>query len=314
MQIYLNNIGELAKHDGLQTAVALGRFDAMHLGHIEIIKKAVEYARESGIKALVYMFSNNPIEVITGRKITSVNSLEKRISILESLGVDIIAAQEFDSEIMNMTCEDFADKYLKELFGAKFVAAGYNYSFGSGGSGDINVLKKLCTDRDIKLCAVSEVTVGGNQVSSTIIRNRIADGDVSGAAELMGRYHSVSGTVIRGNGIGGSVLGFPTANIALPTECVLPKFGVYISRTHLGGGVYNSITNIGGKPTVDDKSSIIETYIDGKFKELYGESIEVELCEYIRGIMKFENKEALMAQLEKDKLKMKEYFKTELTI
>ena len=139
MQIYLNNIGELAKLDGLQTAVALGRFDAMHLGHIEIIKKAVEYARESGIKALVYMFSNNPIEVITGRKITSVNSLEKRISILESLGVDIVAAQEFDSEIMNMTCEDFADKYLKELFGAKFVAAGYNYSFGCGGSGDINV-------------------------------------------------------------------------------------------------------------------------------------------------------------------------------
>ena len=311
MQSYLNNIGELTKLDGLQTAVALGQFDAMHLGHIEIIKKAVGFARENKIKSLVYMFSNNPIEVITGKKIPSVNSLEKRISILESLGVDIVVAQEFDSGIMNMTCEDFGNEYLKELFGAKFVAAGYNYSFGRGGSGDINVLKMLCADRNIKVCAVSEVKVGGNQVSSTIIRNCITDGDVSGAAQLMGRYHSVSGTVIRGNGIGGSVLGFPTANIALPTECVLPKFGVYISRTHLDGEVYNSITNIGGKPTVDDESRLIETYIDGKFNELYGENIEVELCEYIRGIMKFENKEALMAQLEKDKLKMKGYFKTE---
>lgn len=311
MQSYLNNIGELTKLEGLQTAVALGQFDAMHLGHIEIIKKAVGFARENKIKSLVYMFSNNPIEVITGRKIPSVNSLEKRISILESLGVDIVVAQEFDSGIMNMTCEDFGNEYLKELFGAKFVAAGYNYSFGRGGSGDINVLKMLCADRNIKVCAVSEVKVGGNQVSSTIIRNCITDGDVSGAAQLMGRYHSVSGTVIRGNGIGGSVLGFPTANIALPTECVLPKFGVYISRTHLDSEVYNSITNIGGKPTVDDESRLIETYIDGKFNELYGERIEVELCEYIRGIMKFENKEALMAQLEKDKLKMKGYFKTE---
>lgn len=309
MQIYTKNIADLTKMDGLKTAVALGGFDAMHLGHTEIIKKVVNYAKDNQIKSLVYMFSNNPAEVITGKNISAVNSLEKRIDILKNLGVDIVVSQKFDLTIMNMSCEDFADNFLKRLFGARFVVAGYNYSFGKDGSGDINILKRLCDERKIKLYAMPEITVDKKTVSSTVIRELVADGKVKSAAKLMGRYYSVCGTVVKGNGIGGSLLGFPTANIELPTDCVIPKFGVYISRTRVDEKAYDSITNIGGKPTVDKDKNLIETYIDGKFGELYGKFIEVELYEKIRDIIKFDGKAELMRQIEVDVKKMKDFFK-----
>lgn len=307
MRVYLNNTAQLAE-DSLNTAVALGRFDAMHLGHIAIIQRAVEYARENAIKSLVYIFVNDPLEVISGKKIKAVNSLEKRLEILESLGVDIVVADDFGPELMSVSCDGFVDNCLKDRFGARFAVAGFNYRFGAGGSGDINTLKELCGKRGIQVCVVPEVTVSGSQVSSTIIRRKIADGDVSGAAELLSRYYSISGKVVRGNRLGSRKLGFPTANIVLPDDLVVPKFGVYISRTKVDGNLYPSITNVGGKPTVDESSLCIETYIDAEFGELYGKDIEVEFCEYIRGISKFDGMTALAAQLCRDRDKAREFF------
>lgn len=311
MQVYLGNGTELNIAE-TKTAVALGNFDAMHIGHIGIIQNAVDYAKENGIKSLVYMFSDSPAEFITGKKIPAVNSMEKRLEILQNCGVDIVVAEEFGSEIMNMSCENFADKYLKDRFNAAYVAVGYNYRFGKGGAGDAEMLKKLCAKRGIEACAIPEIKVNGKTVSSTVIRKLIADGNPAEVAELMGRFYSISGKVVRGNGIGKKALGFPTANIPLPKDSPVPKFGVYVSRTFVDGSSYPSITNIGGKPTIEENTTLIETHIDGDFPDLYGINIEIEICDFIRDIIKFEGKDALIIQLEKDKKHMREYFKQEV--
>lgn len=289
-------------------AVALGEFDSMHLAHTEIVKKAVDYAQKSGYKAVVYMFSNNPLEIIKGIGCERINSLEKRINILFSMGVDIIAAEKFDEDIMKISPEDFVSDYLAEKLRAKYVVAGYNYRFGNGGTGDTDTLKRLCDISGIGLSIVPEITYKGERVSSTKIRELISKGDVKTASEFMGRYYSLCGEVICGNQIGGSRLGFPTANIEIPKGYVLPKCGVYISRAVLNGTVYPSITNIGTRPTVGDGGAYIETHIDAKLGELYGEKIEIEICDFIRETTKFDTLEELSRQLESDRDKMRSFF------
>lgn len=310
MQVYLNNKNRIENIE-CGTAVALGRFDAIHIGHIEIIKNTVVYAKENGILSLVYMFINDPAEFTSKKKILSVNTIEKRIAILEAIGVDIVVADNFDSNIMNISPDTFVNEFLVERFNAKFVSAGYNYHFGKCGAGNIDTLKALCEEKGIIVSGISEIKVNGKPVSSTIIRNKIADGEVKKVAELMGRHYSISGVVVRGDGIGREKLGFPTANIELPKTVVVAKNGVYVSKTYLDGKLYNSITNIGGKPTINNEPPRAETYIDATLSDLYGKEIKVELYKYLRPVLKFESIDALAEQLSKDKIEMRKYFELE---
>ena len=290
------------------TAVALGQFDAIHIGHTEIIRRTVEYANAHGLKSLVFMFSNDPSEVICGRQPKAINSLERRLDVLDGLGVDIAVVTEFDSEFMGLSCAEFTDEYLVSRFGAAFAAAGYNYSFGRNGTGSIKTLDAECAKHGIRVCAVPEVTADGKPVSSTIIRQKIESGEVASAARLMGRYFTLDGTVERGNNIGGRVLGFPTANTAIPSGFVVPKLGVYISRACIDGTEYPAITNVGARPTVNEDRMCIEPHILGEFGELYRKKISVSFCRYIRGITKFDGVDALKEQLAKDRSASKSFF------
>ncbi len=311
MQLFFKDktIADLADIKG--AAVALGEFDSMHLAHTEIVKKAVDYAQKGGYKAVVYMFSNNPLEVIKGVGCKYINSLEKRMKILFSMGVDIIAAEKFDENIMNISPEDFVNGYLAKKLRAKYVVAGYNYRFGKGGAGDTDTLKRLCDINGISLSVVPQITYMGERISSTKIRELISKGDVQTASKFMGRYYSLCGEVICGNQIGGSRLGFPTANIEIPQGYVLPKCGVYISRAVLNGSGYPSVTNIGPKPTVCEGEAYIEnieTHIDAKLGNLYGEKIEIEFYDFIREIVKFDTLDELSLQIENDREKMRSFF------
>lgn len=287
-----------------RTAIALGQFDAIHKGHMEIISRVVNHAKENNMKSLVYMLENNPQEVISGKVIPLVNTVEKRLEILESLGVDMVVLEKFDRDYMSIPYTEFVCEYLYKKLNAGFVSVGYNYRFGKGGLGNTDLLTRECKRCGIGTAVVPKVEVDGEAVSSTAIREKVSGGDLSGTEKMLGRSFSVKGEVVRGNQIGGRYLGFPTANIELPTEIIQPKLGVYASRTRVGGRTYKSITNIGAKPTVGDTGVSIETHIDGNFGELYGQIIEVELCRYIRDIKKFENLDALAEQLKKDKEKM----------
>lgn len=307
MQIYRlgSDISQMPKLKN--TAVALGRFDAVHRGHMRIIGEAVSYAKKNNLKSVVFMFENDPSEIISGKAVPEINTQKQREKIMEELGVDIVVVKTFDREIMELDCKTFIRVYLVELFGAVFASAGFNYRFGMGGAGDVDVLRDICASYGISVSVVDEVSDGGT-ISSTRIRKLISDGDMETAKRLLGRYFKISGVVMHGNRLGGKIIGFPTANIEIPKNAVVPKFGVYVSVAHIMGDTYSAITNVGSRPTVNELRCCIETHIDGYFGELYGETIDVEFCGYIREIKKFDSTDALARQLTADRELSRKYF------
>lgn len=289
------------------TAVALGVFDAMHLGHLEIIDNVVKYARENGLNSAVYMFRNIPKGVITHTDIKNVNLFKKRLHILMEHGVDIVIAERFTEEYMKMPYTDFVKNYLVEKFDAKYVCAGFNYHFGYRGEGDTEKLKSLCAEFGIKVC-IAECKSLDKPVSSTLLRNLIASGEMEEASKYLGRKFSVTRKVEHGRKLGHTI-GFPTANIQLPDFHVVPAFGVYISRAKIDGKWYPAITNVGGKPTVGSDKPCIETHMLGFNGDAYGKEIEIEFHHYLRPIEKFDSIDELKNQLASDKAAAAEYFK-----
>ena len=310
MQIYRIKSGDqMPRFSG--TAAALGRFDALHRGHMIIIGKAIEYAKRNGLKSLVYMFENEPDEIVSGKCVKSVNTVSRRLEILENAGADIAVVQRFDKGIMNMSRDDFIDKYIKEAFNAKFVAVGFNYRFGKMALGNAEYLCERCREFGAEVFVADGVSDNIGIISSTRIRGLIADGRVDAAAELMGRYFSVEGNIVKGSHIGSDRLGFPTANIVFPQDCAVPGDGVYITAAHIDSAVYPAITNVGGKPTVSESERLIETHICANLGELYDKNICIEFCGFIRRIKKFKSLDELANQLKKDRALSVKFFSDE---
>lgn len=290
-----------------RTAVALGGFDAMHKGHQAIIHRMVETAKTEGMTSVVYFFVNQSKEVLSGEKIPWVNTLEKRLAILEELGVDVAVAQWLTAEFLETSPEEFATNYLRKILDAKWVAAGFNYRFGKQGKGDIALLRRLGEDLGIRVCEVPCVTERGEAVSSTRIRHLIGEGNMEETGDCLGRAYTLSGTVVAGNHQGRE-LGVPTANIEFPENLLLPREGVYLTETKVDGVWIPSMTNVGGKPSVEKNHPGIETHLLDFTGDLYDREIEVRFHKKIRDIIRFEYLEELQEQLQKDKKAVREYF------
>ncbi len=284
---------ELRKHISGKTAVALGSFDAIHRGHLEIINSAVRYAKENNLFAVVQIFT-----VPVGAEKACINSLEKRVSILESLGVDAVVAEDFNDDFKNTSYDKFIKEYLLYRYNAAAVFAGDNYRFGQGAKGDKDSLVKLCSELGIKANIIKCLEDNG-VISSTRIRDCVLSGRVDEAKELMSRPYSVSGMVVHGSEIGRKI-DFPTANINLPKGMLIPGDGVYRTRVRVAEKEFFGITNVGAKPTVNVDARNIETHIIGVDDDLYGSEIEIFFEEKIRDIKKFESIEELKKQLEED--------------
>ena len=285
------------------SAVALGGFDAMHIGHEAIIRMVVEQAQKDGLTSVVYLFRNQSRSVITGEPSPNVCTFDKRLEILESWGVDAVVAEWFTPAYRTIDPETFVKGYLKNWLCAEFVAAGYDYRFGEKGIGDVKLLKTLCEQERIAVHEQAPVTIDATAVSSTRIRELLEKGNLLEAKACLGRDFSVCGTVIHGNHLGRTI-GFPTANIAYPDELVLPKAGVYRTDTRVEGNWHSSITHFGNRPTVKDSELRLETHILDFQGDLYGREIEIRFCEYLREIKKFPTLEELKAQLNEDKKKV----------
>lgn len=280
-----------------ETSVALGTFDAMHGGHRAVIRSAVNYAQSTGLCSVVYLFRRPPKAVFAG-DIKCVNTLEKRLEILEDLGVHTAVVENFNLEYAQTSCRDFV-RFLKERLGAQAIYAGFNYRFGRRGQGDAEELRHLCSESGIH-CEILPCVSEHGIISSSRIRALIESGETERAERFLCRPFSIAGKVVYGNQFG-RTLGFPTANIEMPENLVIPADGVYSSRVCLGGKCYPAITNIGGKPTVAPGERNIETHIIGFTGDLYGKIIEVEFDRRLRGIVKFESTNVLKRQLELDK-------------
>lgn len=290
-----------------RTAVALGGFDAMHIGHQAIIQRVVEKAKAEGLTSVVYLFRNQPRTVVTGSSVPQVYSLNKRLDLLESMGVDAVVAEWFTPQYQTVSPEAFVSRYVKERLDARYLAVGFNYRFGSRGAGDTHMLCQLAAEHGIEVEVAPAVEVGGVAVSSSRIRELIQSGQVSLAAKCLGRPFTFTGSVVSGNQVG-RTMGFPTANVACRFDTLLPKFGVYLTKTKVDGGWVPSITNLGARPTVTDATPWLETHLLEFDGDLYEKEIEIAFFDYLREIKEFISLDVLAGQLDNDKQRAKEYF------
>ena len=280
------------------SAVALGFFDGLHLGHIEVIKRAL---LKDGLCSVVFTFNDKTsLPKFSGKKGHCIITHEQKTAIFASLGVERVYAPDF-SDVKDYSAREFVERILRDELNASVVVCGYDFRFGKGGEGDPEALKALCAEYGMECEVVPAVTVDGVTVSSTAIRDMIRAGDIETANRFLGYELSYDLPVAEGSKIGRTI-GFPTINQEIPDYMVKPKNGVYKSWAIAEGKTYRGITNIGVKPTVSNAGkSLMETHIIGFDGDLYGKTVRVALREFIRDEVKFGSLEELKRQIELDK-------------
>ena len=299
----LDNIRDIGR-----TSVALGNFDGVHLGHQELIKEAVRQAHEDGAIPAVFTFSNHPSNVIPGCKaVKSILTEERKIELIEDLGVEYLFDVPFTEDLMNLEAEDFVKEILVERLNVKDAFCGFNYQFGARAFGTPEILEIYGNKYGFSVFEMPPFEISGKVVSSSLIRLLIEKGYVNRCKEFMGRNYEVCGEVVVGNRLGKS-LGFPTSNLNIDETMVTPPNGVYTTFCDYKGVKYPSITNVGVKPTIGNFEKNIETHIFNFDKELYGKVITVEFLKRMREEEKFESLEALSQQIVKDCEKAKSWF------
>lgn len=294
--VIFRNLAEI--QDIEKTAVALGNFDGIHKGHQVLIKKAVKTAEEKGIKSAVFTFSNHPRNVIAGNSVVrNIIYEDEKIEILEEMGVDYLFSISFE-EIMKLSPQDFVDKVLIERFRIDTAVCGFNFTYGYKAAGTADMLRGMAAGR-FDVAVVDPVKVNGQVVSSTLIREKIMNGDVEAVPELLGRNFTIRGTVIHGNEIGRTI-GFPTCNIVIDESMAALPNGVYMTYCYVESVKYCSITNVGNKPTIGEYGKNIETNIFNFNENIYDKKITVEFLKKIRDEQKFDDLEALKKQIHDD--------------
>ena len=277
------------------TAVALGVFDGVHIGHRAVISAAVNKCAD-GLSPAIFTFKSPSVTTKGDGRVLYTD--EKKRECFESLGVEILYSPEF-SKLCDMSAERFVNEILAEKLCARAVCCGESFRFGKNALADVDALKKMCAERGMEVTVVSPVNYGGETVSSTRIKNSLAKGDIKNANAMLSEELSYELPVVHGRQLG-RTLNFPTVNQQLPTELVLPRFGVYLTRVYYGGKQYRGVSNIGVKPTVGAASPLIETHILGLCEDLYGKVIKVSLVDFIRPERKFESIEALKRCVDQD--------------
>ena len=282
-----------------KTAVAIGKFDGIHVGHKELLSKILE-KKKDGLKATVFTFDPSPEEFFVGHSVPQLFTREEKLKAFQELGVDILVMFPLNDETAATDPEEFVRRILVYELNAGFIAAGSDVSFGDKGKGDSKLLERLGKELSYELCIIDKVKIDGEEVSSTRVRNAVSDGDMDLTERLLGTKYSISGIVEHGNHLGHTI-GVPTVNILPPSMKLLPPYGVYSSTVKIGKNEFKGMTNIGRKPTVSEKEKVgVETYIYDFDRDVYGEYIEVVLHSFVRPEIKFENMEQLKLQIQQD--------------
>jgi len=294
--VYLEQI----KSQHLGAAIALGNFDGVHVGHQEILRACIRYANEHGLKSAAMIFDPHPSAFFKGDEFKPLMTLEQKIAKLKSLGVDFVIINKFDQDFSKISAQDFIEDILVKKLGVKYLTTGYNFHFGHKRLGDVALLSKEAKKLGFHYQKIDQVTLDYMNVSSSKIRELLAQGRISTASAMLGNNVIISGKVIEGKKLAGEILKTPTANIALNTEVCLPLFGVYAIRVHLNGSSYYGIANIGIKPTFDNKTPLLEVHIFDFNSDLYGDKLDVELLIFMRPERKFATIEDLKWQINFD--------------
>lgn len=279
-----------------RTAVALGNFDGIHIGHMAVLDAAKSFKRD-GLVPVAVLFDEHSLKAITGIAPPMLMTVADRNEFIINSGLSLKTL--IFSEIKNLSPEDFVEKILVEKLGAGAVCCGYNYRFGKNAAGTAVTLQQICNRLGIACKIAKEVDVAGNAVSSTEIRSLIEFGDIEKANSMLGHKFGFSAPVIDGDKRG-RTLGFPTVNQEIPHELVLPRFGVYRTDVTVGNRRYKGVTNIGKRPTVGTEKILSETYIIDFDESIYGESVDIRLIKFIRPERKFSSFDELARQIKTD--------------
>ena len=282
--------------------VALGTFDGLHRGHLDVIGTAKQEAEHTGAKLAVFTFSNHPLEWIDPAHVpVALVTPAVKLQLLENLGVDVLIDIPFNQLVADLLPQQFLERLSALNYSCLVV--GENFTYGQRGVGNVYTLAASAQAMGFKLIVRKLVSNNGTIVSSTEIRRLITAGEVQQAAKMLGRSYSISGIVAHGNERG-RLLGYPTANLELvDAHVAIPLGGVYAVRAYVDGGVYGGMANIGKNPTFGDvEKPRLETNIFGFSGDIYGKTLTIEFVQRIRGEVKFTGIDALKAQLAQDKL------------
>ena len=281
-------------NNNIKTAIALGVFDGVHIGHVEVIKSALRQ-EQHGLSPAVFTFRCSA----AGAK--NIIPHQMKFDMLRKAGIKTINSSDF-ADVKDMSAEEFVKEVLVERMNCGHISCGWNFRFAKNASADTDDLKRVCAVYGIDVVVVPPVCIGYNEdipVSSTRIRQAITEGQIELANMMLGYDLTYKLEVVEGAKLGRK-LGAPTINQIIPDGCVMPKYGVYKSRAVIDVISYVAVTNIGVKPTVASDTPVMETHIPGFNMEMYGQSVKVSLLKYIREEKKFGSLDELKEQIHAD--------------
>lgn len=279
--------------------VALGSFDGLHYGHLSLVRKTVEIAKENNGKSMVFTYKNHPKTIVKPDCVPKlIMDLDTKLEYLEDENVDIVILRTFTKEFMGIEAEDFI-KLLCEGYNVKGIVVGFNFRFGHKNLGDVDLLKKLKEKYGYELYIIEQYTYEDNAISSTRIRECILEGNVAEATRMLSKPYLIKGKVIHGKKLGRTI-GVPTANLEIDEKMIIPSKGVYYTNVEYDNKKFKGLTSVGNNPTVNGQELTIETYILDFGEIIYDEEIKVYFIERIREEIKFNSLDELVTQIKKD--------------
>lgn len=292
-----------------ETVAAIGFFDGIHRGHQKVIKTAVAKAKNKNMESAVITFHPHPSVVLNKevQHVKYITPLREKQEILQQLNVDRLYIIKFNKELSLLSPQNFIDHFIKGLH-IKHLIAGFDYTFGHKGQGNMDEISTYA-DGFFMSTIIEKVSQSDEKISSTKIRAFLKDGRVEEANTLLGRNLSVKGFVIDGDKRGTSI-GYPTANIQIAEDVLMPKNGVYAVKVFYKNSSYEGMANLGTKPTFNEKETIpnLEINILDYNNDLYGEELKVEWCKFIRNEKKFSGVDELVSQIKEDEKQIRDYF------
>lgn len=298
MQLY-TNIADI-KATFHHACVTIGNFDGVHLGHQMLFSEVVSRAHRLGGTSIVVTFDPHPLKVLRPDSIRLISTTEQKVELIRKAGIDVLIIIPFDRAFAATTAEEFVEEILIRTIAVRELVVGYDYAFGRGRQGNIEFLQAKGREKGFPVTVVEAHYENGMLVSSTKIRELVAEGRMRDVRKLLGRHYQIRGDVQRGKQRGGRVVGFPTANLKISEEDLCPKRGVYVTQVIYDGKCYGGVSNIGYNPTFGENRLVAETHIFDFHDDIYGRQIKINLLQHLRGERKFSGPDELAAQIRKD--------------
>ncbi len=296
----LASIPELSRLAG-PLFLAIGVFDGVHLGHQAVITTSAQHAAAAGGTPVVVTFDPHPAKVLRPEAAPHLlTATQHKIALIRELGVAHLLVIHFDREFAGTPPASFVEQLVRHAQPLREICVGHEWSFGKNRAGNLALLEELGAQHGFEVVGIAPVEVNGEVVSSTAIRRAVEQGDLAKASTMLGREYTVLGTVKSGQQLGRK-LGFPTANLSAHSE-QFPPNGVYLAEAQLDGAIYRAVANLGYRPTVaqEKPERLLELHLLELDRDIYGEDVEVRFLRFLRPEKKFENLEALRAQIARD--------------